>query len=608
VAGPNHGLANGVRKAVLVPMVAEALAAAAAEAGEAAPPLEIPLETMQLAMLLEVAGRESEVGYRNAPDVYMAYKAASCAALERAAKAKQLGCVDECTKALERMYTGDGVAANPWQRAARIFEVCHELDLLRCLSPQRMGKKVKGLRNQLGPQTDALLRTAEAALRATGDRVVSGTEPSKRVAPIFARCSTDGVCCVRAASGYTALQRCAQRRYASAHTPASFVERVFERAFQRAFLSEGPDGAADSAADDAALPAFFGEEAQILGPKEYEGWLSAQLRGAEEAVLAGMSAEEKQQVFSTACVAPEAGKPLAEAGIGPKDAVDEPDEEDASAVSGAATAKLKKVAAKGGHDALVAAWKALPTSSNPPHPEDWHGMRAGQPGFNERAREIMRRRAVPALPSVRAPIAGSPCVQPYQETVSYLAHPSSQPNCRMLVVHRTGAGKTCSMIRVVDNFFKDRRPKILLFPTPAVCSNFQQELLDPKFPNRYAHYLHAEGKLGSVRKGLELSGCLMHGRVRPEFVSSERRPSAPLRAFSYTQAGGVQSCGAKHQLNAVFKCPDGYAGGWNYGAHADAAPEGGYLNEDGTAEFKSDLERGPAGAAAPHHAAGRAGQ
>lgn len=69
-----------------------------------------------------------------------------------------------------------------------------------------------------------------------------------------------------------------------------------------------------------------------------------------------------------------------------------------------------------------------------------------------------------------------------------------------------------------------------------------------------------------MRKGLELtSGILRSGRVRPEYLYDSLRPSAPLRAFSYTQAGGQQSCGDRSQINPVFKCPDGYAGCWNYG-------------------------------------------
>ena len=59
-------------------------------------------------------------------------------------------------------------------------------------------------------------------------------------------------------------------------------------------------------------------------------------------------------------------------------------------------------------------------------------------------------------------------------------------------------------------------------------------------------------------QALELSGILRNGVVAPEFVAHPDLPSAPLRAFSYTMAGGAASCGARP--NAVFKCPDGYAG------------------------------------------------
>jgi hypothetical protein len=117
---------------------------------------------------------------------------------------------------------------------------------------------------------------------------------------------------------------------------------------------------------------------------------------------------------------------------------------------------------------------------------DWDGRKPGVKGFNKFAQEMMERHNVPATKVVSVPHDGKPCVQPYQQVVAYLAHPKSytldqkcvdpytgrqsctNPSQRMLVVHRTGAGKTCSMIRVADNFFKDKRPKILLFPSPAV--------------------------------------------------------------------------------------------------------------------------------------------
>ena len=48
--------------------------------------------------------------------------------------------------------------------------------------------------------------------------------------------------------------------------------------------------------------------------------------------------------------------------------------------------------------------------------------------------------------------------------------------------------------------------------------------------------------------------------VHEDFLRHSEMPSAPLRAFSYTMAGGAASCGARP--NAVFKCPDGYAGSY----------------------------------------------
>ena len=49
--------------------------------------------------------------------------------------------------------------------------------------------------------------------------------------------------------------------------------------------------------------------------------------------------------------------------------------------------------------------------------------------------------------------------------------PETYSNPRMLVVHRTGSGKTATMIQIANNYFLDRRPKVLIFPTAAVCAN-----------------------------------------------------------------------------------------------------------------------------------------
>ncbi len=126
---------------------------------------------------------------------------------------------------------------------------------------------------------------------------------------------------------------------------------------------------------------------------------------------------------------------------------------------------------------------------------------------------------------------------PSQETVSWLCRPQTYANPRLLVVHRTGSGKTATMIRVADNFYLDKRPKILLFPNKTVCDNFYRELREPKFPNRYANYLDAISE-PDARKGLELHGLIKMGCVPEAYLDAPALPSAPLRAFTYTQAGG----------------------------------------------------------------------
>ena len=74
----------------------------------------------------------------------------------------------------------------------------------------------------------------------------------------------------------------------------------------------------------------------------------------------------------------------------------------------------------------------------------WEGWRQGMQGFNAHARKLMEKDRVPRQKSVCAPTSDKAVVQPYQESVSWLVHPKSLPNVRLLVVHRTGAGAICS--------------------------------------------------------------------------------------------------------------------------------------------------------------------
>jgi len=200
----------------------------------------------------------------------------------------------------------------------------------------------------------------------------------------------------------------------------------------------------------------------------------------------------------------------------------------------------------------------------------------GQEGFNKRCTAVMRNAKLSCkLHATFDATAACPPLQPHQEAVGFMLHPKS-PVTRILVDHPTGSGKTREMIRVLDNFFFDIRPKVPIFPKHPVCRNFYMELL--RWPNRYRDYFCCEqpadaaaacgkrnwkearhglwdlGRLPeeecrrlcvSLRDVLEMKHMLHMGRVRRACrVAFQKRhpgesmPGSPLRAISYTSAGG----------------------------------------------------------------------
>jgi len=169
-----------------------------------------------------------------------------------------------------------------------------------------------------------------------------------------------------------------------------------------------------------------------------------------------------------------------------------------------------------------------------------------------------------------------------------LVHPTS-PMKRLLVDHATGTGKTLIMLRILDNYFDDPRPKVAIFPKERVCDNFYQELL--KWPSRWRHYfafcrpneailasgvqrwwnrtsdvwdlsnerIRAEARKRGVRlekvirelievmkTTLEMKNAVRQGKIRSavakKFLKEHANapvPRSPLRAFRYTTAGGA---------------------------------------------------------------------
>lgn len=181
------------------------------------------------------------------------------------------------------------------------------------------------------------------------------------------------------------------------------------------------------------------------------------------------------------------------------------------------------------------------------YPAEWQKF-PGEPGFTAYATKIMRRAGVLAdgKDQVKCVDRSKPTYdQPYQRVVSFLVHPKSTPDYRLLVAHRTGAGKTLTMIRVLSNFYDDPRPKVAIFPSATVRDQFYRELL--AFDNPYRDYVLAETGIDGDRarrrelapaefdagvKALALHGALLRR------AGTEGYPAAPLRAFSYNEIGG----------------------------------------------------------------------
>ena len=111
----------------------------------------------------------------------------------------------------------------------------------------------------------------------------------------------------------------------------------------------------------------------------------------------------------------------------------------------------------------------------------------GQPGCNEKImealcsnKELVKEISEPL--SCDSILTQKTTDRPWQTILAFICRPESVID-RLLVHWQLGSGKTIGMIRVLENFWNDIRPKMILFPTTKTKDNFLLELVEK--PNQY---------------------------------------------------------------------------------------------------------------------------
>ncbi len=198
---------------------------------------------------------------------------------------------------------------------------------------------------------------------------------------------------------------------------------------------------------------------------------------------------------------------------------------------------------------------------NPAETRKWldkfRNARPGDRGFNKVVYRIMIQRGLYLgghLQSSCTPGKGFA----QQETAAWLAGPET-PIDRLLVIHRTGSGKTDVMVRIVDEYYFDQRAKIVIVPSNTLVNNFYEKFYhsNTRF-NAFAEYVavrdHRPNTYARFQDVVTMEGTLSH-RGKPGELA------APIRPIRYNVAGGMTVAGAGGPELPIFKI--GYERGGN---------------------------------------------
>jgi hypothetical protein len=164
---PNHGLVNAMRKALLVRPVVSACGGHR-KGFEFSEPM---LCAMEIAMVFESCGRNSEITFSAHPSRHQEYRRTSIKRLRTYSESISMSgtVLDSIVEGLQGMYRYG--LDSP---VAQVFELCHELELFRCAPENAMRSRIQRWSQLVGTGTNAskLAMLAEKAIRATGDRLM----------------------------------------------------------------------------------------------------------------------------------------------------------------------------------------------------------------------------------------------------------------------------------------------------------------------------------------------------------------------------------------------------------------------------------------------------
>ena len=159
----------------------------------------------------------------------------------------------------------------------------------------------------------------------------------------------------------------------------------------------------------------------------------------------------------------------------------------------------------------------------------------GDRGFNNLVTVMMRERGLFLGDRLKT----SCTTGPFAHTISaaWLAGPET-PIDRLLVIHRTGSGKTFAMIHILNNYFSDPRPKVVVFPNAELVRNFYEKM--KRTPSQYSAFVQARADQNRVANTMtyfrETLG--MQGEMHKQGMLGEL--SSPIRPLSYSICGGRQ--------------------------------------------------------------------